>query len=81
MFAWRRIFCATDGCTFARESKVTKVADFGALVEIEPGNRGPRPRQRASRRARGELDPHERKVALSVKAALREGEDYREYML
>ena len=27
-----------------------------------------------------DMDPHERKVALSVKAALHEGEDYREYM-
>ncbi len=26
------------------------------------------------------MDPHERKVALSVKAALHEGDDYREYM-
>jgi small subunit ribosomal protein S1 len=27
-----------------------------------------------------DMDAHERKVALSVKAALHEGEDYREYM-
>src|SRR5207302_105168 len=27
-----------------------------------------------------DMDPHERKVALSVKAALHEGDDYREYM-
>jgi small subunit ribosomal protein S1 len=47
------------------KGKVTKVADFGAFVEIEPGI---------------EMDPHERKVALSVKAALHEGDDYREYM-
>ena len=25
MFAWRRIFCATDGCTFARASRVAVV--------------------------------------------------------
>src|SRR3954451_11298810 len=79
------------------KGKVTKVADFGAFVEIEPGVEGlvhiselkeervENPRDVVQEG--DELDvkvidmgAHERKVALSVKAALHEGEDYREYM-
>src|SRR5437588_652296 len=79
------------------KGKVTKVADFGAFVEIEPGIEGlvhiselrdervENPRDVV--KEGDELDvkvvdrePHERKVALSVKAALHEGDDYREYM-
>src|SRR5438874_3572770 len=77
--------------------KVTKVADFGAFVEIEPGIEGlvhvSELRDERVENPRDvvkegdeldvkviDMDPHERKVALSVKAALHEGEDYREYM-
>jgi len=79
------------------KGKVTKVADFGAFVEIEPGIEGlvhvSELRDERVENPRDvvkegdeldvkviDMDPHERKVALSVKAALHEGEDYREYM-
>src|SRR5207248_2170678 len=79
------------------KGKVTKVADFGAFVEIEPGIEGlvhvSELRDERVENPRDvvkegdeldvkviDMDPHERKVALSVKAALNEGEDYREYM-
>src|SRR5437773_66789 len=79
------------------KGKVTKVADFGAFVEIEPGieglvhvselrdERGENPRDVVKEGDELDvkvidMDPHERKVALSVKAALHEGDDYREYM-
>src|SRR5436853_33910 len=79
------------------KGKVTKVADFGAFVEIEPGIEGlvhvselrdervENPRDVVKEGDELDvkvinMDPHERKVALSVKAALHEGEDYREYM-
>ena len=79
------------------KGKVTKVTDFGAFVEIEPGIEGlvhvsemkdervENPRDVVAEGQEVDIkvidmDPHERKVALSVKAALHEGEDYREYM-
>src|SRR5438105_4734027 len=79
------------------QGKVTKVADFGAFVELEPGIEGlvhvSELRDERVENPRDvvkegdeldvkviDMDPHERKVALSVKAALHEGEDYREYM-
>src|SRR3954468_13291164 len=79
------------------KGKITKVADFGAFVEIEPGIEGlvhvSELRDERVENPRDvvkegdeldvkviDMDPHERKVALSVKAALHEGEDYREYM-
>jgi len=79
------------------KGKVTKVADFGAFVEIEPGIEGlvhvSELRDERVENPRDvvkegdeldvkviDMDAHERKVALSVKAALHEGEDYREYM-
>src|SRR2546427_190194 len=79
------------------KGKVTKVADFGAFVEIEPGIEGlvhvSELRDERVENLRDvvkegdeldvkviDMDPHERKVALSVKAALHEGDDYREYM-
>src|SRR2546426_931032 len=79
------------------KGKVTKVADFGAFVEIEPGIEGlvhvSELRDERVENPRDvvkegdeldvkviDMDPHERKVALSVKAALHEGEDDREYM-
>lgn len=79
------------------KGKVTKVADFGAFVEIEPGIEGlvhvSELRDERVENPRDvvkegdeldvkviDMDPHERKVALSVKAALHEGDDYREYM-
>src|SRR3954463_2315092 len=79
------------------KGKVTKVADFGAFVEIEPGIEGlvhvselkdervENPRDVVKEGDELDvkvidMDAHERKVALSVKAALHEGEDYREYM-
>jgi small subunit ribosomal protein S1 len=79
------------------KGKVTKVTDFGAFVEIEPGIEGlvhvSELRDERVENPRDvvkegdeldvkviDMDPHERKVALSVKAALHEGEDYREYM-
>jgi small subunit ribosomal protein S1 len=79
------------------KGKVTKVADFGAFVEIEPGIEGlvhvSELRDERVENPRDvvkegdeldvkviDMDAHERKVALSVKAALHEGDDYREYM-
>ncbi len=79
------------------KGKVTKVADFGAFVEIEPGIEGlvhvSELRDERVENPRDvvkegdeldvkviDMDPHERKVALSVKQALHEGDDYREYM-
>src|ERR671930_77019 len=79
------------------KGRVTKVTDFGAFVEIEPGIEGlvhvselrdervENPRDVVKEGEEVDvkvidMDPHERKVALSVKAALHEGEDYREYM-
>src|SRR5207237_361475 len=79
------------------KGKVTKVADFGAFVEVEPGIEGlvhaSELRDERVENPRDvvkegdeldvkviDMDPHERKVALSVKAALHEGDDYREYM-
>jgi small subunit ribosomal protein S1 len=79
------------------KGKVTKVADFGAFVEIEPGIEGlvhvSELRDERVENPRDvvkegdeldvkviDMDPHERKVALSVKAALHDSDDYREYM-
>ena len=80
------------------KGKVTKVTDFGAFVEVEPGIEGlvhvselrdervENPRDVVKE---GEeidvkvidIDSQERKVALSVKALSREGDDdYREYL-
>jgi small subunit ribosomal protein S1 len=80
------------------KGKVTKVTDFGAFVEIEPGIEGlvhvsemrdervENPRDVVKEAEEIEvkvidMDLQERKIALSVKALSREGdEDYREYL-
>ncbi|HET9594526.1 MAG TPA: 30S ribosomal protein S1 [Anaeromyxobacteraceae bacterium] len=77
--------------------KVTKVTDFGAFVEIEPGIEGlvhvSELREERTEHPRDvvkegdeievkviDMDQHERKVALSVKALHRGDDDYREYL-
>src|SRR5262249_36318325 len=77
--------------------KVTKVTDFGAFVEIEPGIEGlvhvselkdervENPRDVVSDGQEVDvkiidINTQDRKVALSMKALLHEGEDYREYL-
>ncbi|MGZ6030104.1 MAG: S1 RNA-binding domain-containing protein, partial [Myxococcaceae bacterium] len=80
------------------KGKVTKVTDFGAFVELEPGIEGlvhvselrdervENPRDVVKEGDEIEvkvidMDLQERKVALSVKALSREGDDdYREYL-
>jgi len=81
------------------KGKVTKVTDFGAFVEIEPGIEGlvhvsemrdervENPHDVVKEGEEVEIkvidiDPHERKVALSIKALSRDGGDdeYREYL-
>jgi small subunit ribosomal protein S1 len=80
------------------KGKVTKVTDFGAFVEIEPGIEGlvhvSELREERTENPRDvvhegqelevkviDMDLQERKVALSVKALARDGEDdYREYL-
>jgi small subunit ribosomal protein S1 len=80
------------------KGKVTKVADFGAFVEIEPGIEGlvhvselrdervDNPREVLQEGQEVEvkvidINTQDRKVALSIKALLHEGEDdYREYL-
>lgn len=81
------------------KGKVTKVTDFGAFVEIEPGIEGlvhvsemrdervENPHDVVKEGEEVEIkvidiDPHERKVALSIKALARDGGDdeYREYL-
>ncbi len=80
------------------KGKVTKVTDFGAFVEVEPGIEGlvhvsemrdervENPRDVVKEGEEIEvkvidIDSQERKVALSVKALSREGDDdYREYL-
>jgi small subunit ribosomal protein S1 len=80
------------------KGKVTKVTDFGAFVEIEPGIEGlvhvsemkdervENPRDVVKEGDEIEvkvidMDLQERKVALSIKALSRDGdEDYREYL-
>ena len=77
--------------------KITKVADFGVFVELEPGIEGlvhvselrdervehPKDVCKEGDEVQVkvlDIDPNERKVSLSIKAALHEGEDYRDYM-
>jgi small subunit ribosomal protein S1 len=77
--------------------RVTKVTDFGAFVEIEPGIEGlvhvSELREERTEHPRDvvkegdeievkviDMDQHERKVALSVKALSRGDDDYREYL-
>jgi len=80
------------------KGKVTKVTDFGAFVEIEPGIEGlvhvselreervENPRDVVQEGQEVEvkiidINTQDRKVALSMKALLHEGEDdYREYL-
>jgi small subunit ribosomal protein S1 len=79
------------------KGKVTKVTDFGAFVEIEPGIEGlvhvsemrdERVENPHDVVKEGEevdvkvidIDAHERKVALSIKALNRDDDDYREYL-
>jgi small subunit ribosomal protein S1 len=81
------------------KGKVTKVTDFGAFVEIEPGIEGlvhvsemkdervENPRDVVKEGDEIDvkvidMDPQERKVALSIKALNRDGgeDDYREYL-
>ena len=80
------------------KGRVTKVADFGAFVEIEPGIEGlvhvselkeervDNPRDVVTENQEVEvkiidINTQDRKVALSMKALLHEGEDdYREYL-
>jgi small subunit ribosomal protein S1 len=79
------------------KGKVTKVTDFGAFVEIEPGIEGlvhvSELREERTEHPRDvvkdgdeidvkviDMDQHERKVALSVKALARGEDDYREYL-
>jgi small subunit ribosomal protein S1 len=79
------------------KGKVTKVTDFGAFVEIEPGIEGlvhvsemkeervENPRDVVKDGDEIEvkiidINTADRKVALSMKALLGEGEDYREYL-
>src|SRR5512146_2475195 len=77
--------------------RVTKVTDFGAFVEIEPGIEGlvhvSELREERTENPRDvvkegeeievkviDMDQHERKVALSVKALARGDDDYHEYL-
>ena len=79
------------------KGKVTKVTDFGAFVEIEPGIEGlvhvselkeervENPRDVVTEAQEVEvkiidINTQDRKVALSMKALIGEGEDYREYL-
>ena len=80
------------------KGKVTKVTDFGAFVEIEPGIEGlvhvselkeervENPRDVVSEGQEVDvkiidINSQDRKIALSMKALLHEGEDdYREYL-
>jgi small subunit ribosomal protein S1 len=79
------------------KGKVTKVTDFGAFVEIEPGIEGlvhvselkeervENPRDVVNEGQEVEIkiidiNTQDRKVALSMKALIGEGEDYREYL-
>src|SRR4029077_18409718 len=80
------------------KGKVTKVADFGAFVEIEPGIEGlihvSELKEERVENPRDvvhegqdvdvkiiDINTQDRKVALSMKALLHEGEDdYREYL-
>ncbi|AKJ03867.1 SSU ribosomal protein S1P [Archangium gephyra] len=79
------------------KGKVTKVTDFGAFVEIEPGIEGlvhvselkeervENPRDVVQEAQEVEvkiidINTQDRKVALSMKALIGEGEDYREYL-
>jgi small subunit ribosomal protein S1 len=79
------------------KGKVTKVTDFGAFVEIEPGIEGlvhvselkeervENPRDVVQEGQEVEvkiidINTQDRKVALSMKALIGEGEDYREYL-
>jgi small subunit ribosomal protein S1 len=81
------------------KGRVTKVTDFGAFVEIEPGIEGlvhvsemrdervENPHDVVKEAEEVEvkvidIDPHERKVALSIKALSRDGgeDEYREYL-
>ncbi|WP_375764850.1 30S ribosomal protein S1 [Archangium gephyra] len=79
------------------KGKVTKVTDFGAFVEIEPGIEGlvhvselkeervENPRDVVQEGQDVEvkiidINTQDRKVALSMKALIGEGEDYREYL-
>ena len=79
------------------KGKVTKVTDFGAFVEIEPGIEGlvhvselkeervENPRDVVNEGQDVEvkiidINTQDRKVALSMKALIGEGEDYREYL-
>ncbi|MFN0062799.1 MAG: 30S ribosomal protein S1 [Myxococcaceae bacterium] len=77
--------------------KVTKVTDFGAFVEVEPGIEGlvhvSELREERTENPRDvvqegqevdvkiiDINTQDRKVALSIKALLGEGDDYREYL-
>jgi small subunit ribosomal protein S1 len=79
------------------KGKVTKVTDFGAFVEIEPGIEGlvhvselkeervENPRDVVNEGQEVEvkiidINTQDRKVALSMKALIGEGDDYREYL-
>ncbi|HYO53551.1 MULTISPECIES: 30S ribosomal protein S1 [Archangium] len=79
------------------KGKVTKVTDFGAFVEIEPGIEGlvhvselkeervENPRDVVQEGQEVEvkiidINTQDRKVALSMKALIGEGDDYREYL-
>jgi small subunit ribosomal protein S1 len=79
------------------KGKVTKLTDFGAFVEIEPGIEGlvhvSELREERTEHPRDvvkegdeidvkviDMDQHERKVALSVKALSRGDDDYHEYL-
>ena len=84
------------GCSV--KGKVTKVTDFGAFVEIEPGIEGlvhvselrdervenPRDVVKEGQEVDVkiiDINTQDRKVALSMKALMHEGEDdYREYL-
>jgi small subunit ribosomal protein S1 len=79
------------------KGKITKLTDFGAFVEVEPGIEGlvhvseikeervENPRDVLAEGQEVEvkvidINSQDRKIALSMKALLHEGDDYREYM-
>ncbi len=79
------------------KGKITKLTDFGAFVEVEPGIEGlvhvseikeervENPRDVLQEGQEVEvkvidINSQDRKIALSMKALLHEGEDYREYL-
>jgi len=79
------------------KGKITKLTDFGAFVEVEPGIEGlvhvseikeervenPRDVLQEGQEVDVkviDINSQDRKIALSIKALLHEGDDYREYM-